>query len=53
MLDSVVIILSLIAAMICFAIYVARNRDLRDYVSGRSNVEDGFPDDCTADGDCR
>ena len=53
MLDSVVIILSLIAATVCFVIYVARNQDLRDYVSGTSELEDGFPDDCTADGECR
>ena len=53
MLEPVVITLSVIAAVTCLAIYVVRNRDLRDYVSGRSNIDDGFPDDCTADGECR
>ncbi len=53
MLDSVVIILSLFAALVCFAIYIVKNRELRNYIAGRADSDDGFPDDCTADGECR
>ncbi|MEM7685870.1 MAG: hypothetical protein AAF293_13670 [Pseudomonadota bacterium] len=54
MLDPVVITLSLLAALVCLAFYVAKNPEFRAYIKGGNDSEAaGDLHDTPANGDCR